>query len=110
MNDDDLPLYCYPDRPSDWTFDSKAFEKSVDSIARLKDRWERREERKRIAKALAIIEAAKKSGLPVKAATIEGVELQFGSTPSNEEVENRPSATLNEWDQDLGTHPPQARQ
>jgi hypothetical protein len=63
----------------------------------------KREERERVAKGLAVVKAARKKGLPVKAATIEGVTLEFG------EPEAAP-ATFNEWDQDLGTHPPQIRQ
>jgi hypothetical protein len=63
----------------------------------------RREQRERVAKGLAVVKAARKKGLPVKAATIEGVALEFG------EPDTTP-ATFNEWDQDLGTLPPSIRQ
>jgi hypothetical protein len=63
----------------------------------------RRKQREQISKGLAVIKAAQKAGLPVKAATIEGVELQFGEPESA-------AVTFNEWDKDLGTRPPQIRQ
>jgi hypothetical protein len=39
---------------------------------------DRRRQRERIAKGLAIVKAAKRAGLPVRSATIEGVALEFG--------------------------------
>jgi hypothetical protein len=42
-------------------------------------RWK---EREAIAKGLRVIKAMEKAGKPVKAATIDGVELQFGAPES----------------------------
>lgn len=73
-----------------------------DALLRAYSAIARREERARRRKALAIIKQAQKAGLLIKAAVVEGVELQFGKPGTA-------AATLNEWDQDLGTHPPQVR-
>jgi hypothetical protein len=39
---------------------------------------QRRERRERLARAIAVVKTAQKAGLPVKRATIEGVDLEFG--------------------------------
>lgn len=74
-----------------------------DALMRVYGIISRRERRERVKQALAVIEAARKKGLPVKAATIEGVVLELG------EPETAPAT--NEWDLDLyGTPPPQTHQ
>jgi hypothetical protein len=57
---------------------------------------ERRQRRERLAREIAVIKAMQKAGLPVRRATIEGVELEFGQpeplpTP-------KPSEPTNPWD------------
>jgi hypothetical protein len=56
----------------------------------------RREQRERIAKGLRVVKAAKKAGLPVKAATVEGVALEFGAPETNETI------SANPWDEIYG--------
>jgi hypothetical protein len=51
--------------------DHKALLRAYTAIAR-------REQKERIAKGLAVVKAAKNAGLPVKAANIDGVEIEFG--------------------------------
>jgi hypothetical protein len=72
-----------------------------DELLRVYTAVARREQRERVSKGLSVVKAARKKGLPVKSATIEGVALEFGEPEA---------APANEWDQDLGTHPPQIRQ
>jgi hypothetical protein len=64
----------------------------------------KREERERIAKELRVVKAAQKRGLSIKRAIVGGVMLELG------QPEAAPATSFNEWDQDLGTHPPQTRQ
>jgi hypothetical protein len=76
---------------------------SNDELLRAYAAIARREQRERVARGLAVVRAARKKGLPVKVATIEGVALQFGGPEA---------APANEWDREfgIGTHPPQIRQ
>jgi hypothetical protein len=61
-----------------------------------------------LASKLRVIKAAQKAGLPVKAATIDGVALTFGQV----EVAQTPSQPepRDEWDADLGPLTPSLRQ
>jgi hypothetical protein len=49
-----------------------------DDLLRAFGTIDRRNRRERIDRALKVIKAAQKAGLPVKGATIEGVALEFG--------------------------------
>jgi hypothetical protein len=78
-----------------------------DALLRALGRQSRRERRERVAEALAVVKAAKRAGLPVKGATVEGVALTFGAPDAPAAGGN---AEFNEWDRDLGTNPPSLRQ
>jgi hypothetical protein len=71
-------------------------------------RTPRREQRERIANALAVVKAARKAGLSIAAADVLGVRLTFG------QPEPAPAPAVgggfNEWDIEFGTHPPEIRQ
>jgi hypothetical protein len=75
---------------------------SNDELLRAYTAIAKREQRERVAKAVAVVKAARKKGLPVKVASIEGVTLQFGEPDA--------APVTNEWDEDLGTHQAQTRQ
>jgi hypothetical protein len=72
---------------------------------------QRRERRERLAREIAVIKAMQKAGLPVRRATIEGVDLEFGQPEAAGKTPvNGTAGDFNEWDADLGTHPPEVRQ
>ena len=72
---------------------------------------ERRKRRERLAREIAVIKAMQKAGLPVRRATVEGVDLTFGQPAAEKAAPvNGTAAEFNEWDADLGTHPPETRQ
>jgi hypothetical protein len=72
---------------------------------------ERRQRRERLAREIAVIKAMQKAGLPVRRATIEGVDLEFGQPEAAGKTPvNGTAGDFNEWDADLGTHPPEVRQ
>ena len=51
-----------------------------DDLLRALTQIGRRERRDRLRQALEVVKAARKAGLPVKAANIEGVDLQFAES------------------------------
>jgi hypothetical protein len=69
---------------------------------------QRRIRKPSLATQLRVIKAAQKAGLPVKAATIDGVALTFGRPEADPPASA--AADVNEWDADLGTNPPSLRQ
>jgi hypothetical protein len=75
--------------------DYKALMRALTANARYK-------ERERHRKALALIKRAQKAGLPLRSAVVEDVRLEFGTPEA--------ASVVNEWDQDLGTHPAKIRQ
>jgi hypothetical protein len=74
-----------------------------DELMRAYSAIARDNERRAIKKSLRTIKAARKAGLPIKAAVVEGTELQSGQPEAA-------AATFNEWDEDLGTNSLKARQ
>lgn len=54
----------------------------------------RREQRKRVRNGLTVVKAAKKAGLDVKSATIDGVLLELGNEPAPPAANLTP---LEEW-------------
>jgi hypothetical protein len=46
----------------------------------------RREQRERIKKGLAVVKAAKKAGLPIKSAVVEGTVLELGEADPPEKA------------------------
>jgi hypothetical protein len=59
----------------------------------------RRERRERVARALAVVKEARKLGLPVKRATIDGVDMEFGPPEAAKEA-----AAVTELDQWISKH------
>jgi hypothetical protein len=52
--------------------------RAAEEIERMKKRDGRRERRDRRARGIAAVKAAQKAGLPVKRATIDGIEMELG--------------------------------
>jgi hypothetical protein len=92
-----------PIDPEDWAFsidrlvnwrrrlfprDREAEKAEDEAHLRALARDARRAHRERLARQLSVIKAARKAGLPVKRATVEGVELEFGKP------ESAPAATV----------------
>lgn len=64
----------------------KARDEAYQDYARVEERYKRRDRRREGARQLAVVEAAQKAGLPVKSATIGGVEMEFGAAEEIEKV------------------------
>jgi hypothetical protein len=58
---------------------------------------ERRKRRERLAREIAVIKTMQKAGLPVRRATIEGVDLEFGQPEPAKAAPDE--ATINPWDE-----------
>jgi hypothetical protein len=60
----------------------------------------RRDQRKRLAREIATIKAMQKAGVPVRAATIDGVKLEFGGQAEAPDAKSN----VTELDQWISTH------
>ena len=94
----------------DWSTFSTPAERAEAAIAVAAEMaaYKRHAQRREEARQLRLAKAALRAGLPVKAATIGGVALEFGQPAPAEPL--IAAGDVNEWDLDLGTHPPETRQ
>jgi len=98
----------------DWTCwpEAVAQQREADAkYARAMAAISRRERKEQLAREIAVIKAMQKAGLPVRRATIEGVDLEFGQPePARAAPVNGTAGDLNEWDADLGIQTSPLRQ
>jgi hypothetical protein len=56
--------------------------------------WKRQAQRREEKRQIAVIKAVQKAGLPVRRATIEGVDLEFGPPASEAKADHEPPPSI----------------